>query len=721
MNRYLFRLCLAVLVSISWASRVSAEVAVPSLPRLSRPVSIDGDLSDPAWSEALTVRRFYEISPGDNVEPPAATVGYLAYDSRYLYVGFRCDDPNPASIRAPFVERDRVRADQDFVQVDMDTRDEGRSSLVFRVNPRGVQTDSVFDEAVGADDYSPDFQYESAARITAGGWTAEMRIPVSVLRYPAADPQTWRVTLSRIYPRSFRHQMASAPVPRGSNCWLCHSLRVGGVAGLPQGGSAVIAPYLSGGGTVAGEPLSAAEAAFDGGLDIKWLPRPSLSVDLAVNPDFSQVESDVTQLAVNDRFALFYPEKRPFFLEGVDLLASAIPVVHTRSITNPDWGARLTGRPGDTAFTVLVTEDRGGGSVILPGPDSSSLETRSGESLAMAGRYRRAVGRSFLGMLVTGREEEEGSNRVAGPDFLWRPTDHDRVTGQLLWSTTTDPEEGGRAGHAVHLDWERSQSRLWLAVGAEDLDRDFRADNGFVPQVGVRKLSGKSGWAFYPKRSLRYVRPEVLVEDVQERGGGTVSRSLAWRLFVDGKWQGWLEWHPADRGRALDGRVLEQGFWAGSIRFLPGRKFPYLRFTARHGEEIDLAGSRIGTGASLSVQATVSPIDRLQAEIVGTWRRLDAGGEPVFEAQVTRAKVTHSFTSRTFARVIGELQEVKLGSSAVRSVRSSFTGSALYGYRLNWQSILYLGYGDDRILDGPSPSGARRKAVFLKVSYAFQR
>lgn len=703
-------------LSVSWASWASAQEAVSSLPRLSGPVSIDGDLSDPAWSEALVIRRFYEISPGDNAEPPVATVGYLAYDSRHLYVGFRCDDPDPSAIRAPYVERDRVRADQDLVQVDVDARDEGRSAFVFRVNPRGVQTDAVFDEATGLEDYSPDLPYEAASRIVPGGWSAEMRIPVSALRYPASDPQTWRILLSRILPRSYRHHLVSAPMPRGSNCRLCHTLRVGGIGGLPQGGSALITPYASGG-AVADGPLSEAERSFEGGLDVKWLPRPSLSVDLALNPDFSQVESDVTQIAVNDRFALFYPEKRPFFLEAVDLLGSAIPVVHTRSITSPEWGARLTGRPGDAAFTLLVAEDRGGGGVIVPGPDTSGLETRAGGSLALVGRYRQAVGRSFVGMLVTGREEEGGSNRVAGPDFLWRPTDHDRVTGQLLWSATSDAGRGDRAGHAVHLDWERSLSRLWFSLAAEDLDHDFRADNGFVPQVGVRRLGGKSGWAFYPKRSLRYVRPEVLVEDVRERGGETVSRSVAWRLFVDGKWQGWLEWHPADQGRALDGRVLEEGFWSGSIRFLPGRRFPYLRFTARHGEEIDLAASRVGTGSLLMVQATVSPADRLQAELIGTWRRLDAAGERVFEARASRAKITHAFTARSFARVIGELQEIEAGNSA----RTLFTGSALYGYRLDWQSILYLGYGDDRTLDVPALEGFHRRAFFLKVSYAVQR
>ena len=218
------------------------------LPRLSAPPAIDGLLDDPAWRQALVVDRFFDNWPGDQAPPPVTTVGWLAYDDDDLYVGVRCSDPEPDKIRAPWVERDRV-IDQDLVQIDIDARDEGRWSMIFRINPRGVQADGVFDETAGGDDFSPDFHWESAARIDSEGWTAELRIPLATLRYRAIDPQTWRISFFRLYPRRYRYQLASMPIPRGSNCWLCHAPRYGGVTGLGSSASAVVAPFVTGRGS----------------------------------------------------------------------------------------------------------------------------------------------------------------------------------------------------------------------------------------------------------------------------------------------------------------------------------------------------------------------------------------------------------------------------------------------------------------------------------------
>jgi len=685
------------------------------LPRIAGPITVDGALDEEAWKSALVVDRFYEFAPGESAQPPVQTVGLLAYDSEFLYVGARCADPELAKLRAPYVDRDRV-SDQDFVQIDVDARDEARWSMIFRVNPRGVQADGVFDETVGEDDFSPDYHWDAAARVGPDGWTAEMKIPLSTLRYRGEEPQAWRITFYRLYPRDFRYSIASAPIPRNYNCWLCHAVRYGGIEGLPHRGGIVAAPFVTGGASEAG-PGGRSRQSLDAGGDLKWLPQPNLAVDLTWNPDFSQVEADAPQIAVNNRFALFYPEKRPFFLEGLDLWSSPLQVVHTRTITEPTWGARLTGRPGNGAYTLLAVGDRGGGSLILPGPDGSSFAPQPRDARVLLGRWRQTVGHATIGGLATVREAGNGyRNRVGGVDVQWYPTAADRWIGQLLWSGTRDPGQPAADDHAAFLRWERTQEHLGWTLQLDELGRDFRADSGFVPQTGIRHAQGYLTYNFYPRGFFRHVWPRFYYDVQREPGGAVVTEDSAVGIGVDGRFRAVLDWYARERARGADGRLLDQSYWKLSSRVLVGRRLPLVQLTARRGDDIDIAGSRLGSGSTVSVLAQLSLSDRLQAELSGTRRQLDVpeGGQEVrlFTATVSRARFLYTFTARSFARLVGEWNAVDRPASDDRS----FGGSALYGYRVNWQSILYVGYGN-------SPAeldGERRQELFVKVAYAFR-
>lgn len=203
----------------------------PSLPlhRASSQIRIDGSLSDSGWKDAAKITTFYDVSPGDNTAPPVETTAWITYDSNYLYLAFRCEDPNPSSIRAPFTERDGMTSEEDFAGVFLDTRNSQLTALELFVNPRGIQSDGVKNDATGEEDFSPDFFWDSAARITDHGWDAEMRIPMSSLRYPKTDPQTWGIIFFRNYPRGNRYQLASVRIPRGSNCLLCHEMKLTGI------------------------------------------------------------------------------------------------------------------------------------------------------------------------------------------------------------------------------------------------------------------------------------------------------------------------------------------------------------------------------------------------------------------------------------------------------------------------------------------------------------
>ena len=213
---------LAVVASPALCRPPSADDLRGAEIRISRaagPIAVDGDLADAGWDGATRVETWYETNPGDNVPPKVKNVGWLAYDEQFLYAALECDDPEPGKIRAPFAERDVLGGDTDYGGIILDTRNDGRTAILFLANPRGIQYDAVTDD--GNEDSSPDFFWDAAGRITAAGWTLEIRIPFSSLRYERKDPQTWGILLYRNCPRDFRYQMFSAKLPRGGNCFIC--------------------------------------------------------------------------------------------------------------------------------------------------------------------------------------------------------------------------------------------------------------------------------------------------------------------------------------------------------------------------------------------------------------------------------------------------------------------------------------------------------------------
>src|SRR4051812_29846097 len=204
-----------------------------AITRASGPIAIDGDLSDPAWRTAVRIDKWYEKQPGDNTEPKVKNVGYLTFDDRYLYAAFEFDDPNPAAIRAPFADRDNINGNaNDYAGILLDARNTGSNAAFFLVTPRNTQYDAITDDSSG-EDASPDFFWDSAAKITEHGWTLEIRIPFSSIRYKNVDPQTWRIMLYRNYPREFHYQFFTARIPRGSNCFVCRANVLTGIEKLP--------------------------------------------------------------------------------------------------------------------------------------------------------------------------------------------------------------------------------------------------------------------------------------------------------------------------------------------------------------------------------------------------------------------------------------------------------------------------------------------------------
>ena len=723
-------------------SALAAEEARPSIrmPRITAPITVDGDLSDPGWQEAVQVELSYEVSVTDNGPAPVKTTAYLGYDSKFFYLAFQCEDPNPKKIRAPYTDRDTVFGDQDFVGIFLDARHDGRSAMELFVNPRGIQDDGITNDATGNEDFSPDFFWDSAARITDRGWEAEIQIPLSSIRYPKGDPQTWGILLYRNYPRDFRYQLFSVPLPKGGNCLICRESPFTGISGLPESRHLVLAPYLTG--KESGEARSGPGSSFlnqplEGGVgaDVKWLPNPDNAVDITLNPDFSQIESDAAQIAVNRRFALFYPEKRPFFMEGADLFQTPIDAVYTRAITSPDWGIRATGKLGSTAYTVLTAQDAGGGLVIIPGPEYSFFAPQDFSSQVTIARIRHDEGRSFWGFLVTDREDTGDSyNRVFGPDFQWRPNDVDQVTGQFLYSLSTTPylpdagsEWDGRKleGGDLYLVYDHSAKTWRWNVQYRNVSRDFRADTGFVPQVGYQEGRARLSYNFYPSNFFSRVEPAAVAELKWLPSGLPLSRQYYAGVNVEGKHGLYGELFLSRETERVGSELFTADGVMVEASLSPSAVVPRLGIFVQAGQQIDYEGLRLGHGGSVNASATVRPTDHLALVFSGQREWLNLPEGRLYTADAARLKATYNFSARAFLRAIAQWvwthRDPALYAYPVPEREGQLSGSILFAYKLNWQSVLYLGYGDDRILTMRRGLQPVQREFFFKISYAFQK
>ncbi len=738
-----------VLVLALGARPLHAAAPQPGPPitiqRASGPITLDGVLDDPGWQGVTPITQWYETNVGDNVEPQVKNVGYLTYDDRYLYAGFHFEDPHPELIRAPLGDHDQLSGTTDYGGVIIDSRNDARTAILFLANPRGLEYDAVSSDVSG-EDSSPDFYWESKGRITPTGWDLEIRIPFSSLRYAGDEHPTWGVMLYRNYPRDRHYQFFTNQLPRDVSCFICNSSKLTGLADLPHGSHLVLAPYATAERSdlpegQPGTPLTAGDAQGDAGLDLKWSPLAGLAIDGTLNPDFSQIESDVAQIGVNERFALFYPEKRPFFLEGVDLYSTPFQAVYTRSITSPSTGLRVTGREGATSFTALAAHDRGGGLVILPGPESSDAAPQDFRSDVGVARFRRDFGPSFVSVLGTGRVIEGGGhNAVFGPDFQWRPKPSETITGQALWSDTRTPDRPDLAAewdgrtltdHALLLNWGHATAHEdWFLQGMQ-LGRDFRADEGFIPQVGYRELYFEPGYTWRPK-GVFMSRVRLFSVDFvdQDLDGNVLSRRYSVGVGMDGKLSSFtrVELNRDDirTGDRLIGRFRPRFFTQASL----GRILDRVAFDSYFGDEIDFANARKGTGATLVTTVNVHAGNHLELRNDASTRWLDVH-EPtadgrLFTAWVERLRATWTFDAHAFVRVIGQYvsteRDPSLYTFPVSARDAGFTASALFAYKLNWQTVLYLGYGDDRTysdITGKLEPATRQ--AFTKISYAFQR
>jgi hypothetical protein len=748
-------------------------LGTPAQPYQVRPatsdIKIDGVMDEQAWKDAVLITLDYEWFPGDGIKPPVDTDVRITYNARNLYVGFYCYDPEPEKIRAHLMDRDRVNT---FVQDDhvlfmVDPFNDERRGFQFRVNPFGVQMDAIFSEIEGIEDFAWNIIWNSAGRIVDDGYVVEIAIPLNQIRFPAGSGvQTWGFDLGRSYPRNVRHRIQSNYRDRNINCVLCQADKVEGFENLKPGKNIELDPTLTG---LRREVIDAfpdgelqeVESELEPGLTGRWNVTADMTLNAAINPDFSQVEADVLQLDANERFAIRYPETRPFFLEGIDIFSTPIEALFTRTIRDPQWGLKFTGKVGGNAFGVFAAKDETPPGIIVPFNQlSGGFLLPEGEKVNTGVvRYRRDVGKtSTLGVLYTDREgnDTDYRNRVGGVDGYLRINNRNEVRFQYLRSDTLYPEGSGAANwnqvegesfddHAFAVDWNYS-SRNWFAtIEYDDRGEGFRADAGFVPRANLRRAFGFGRYRTWGERGDWYVSTDVGTWMARsEFQDGTLSgKSIGVLSNVRGPLQSFVELSleyftelNSLEELDIDRSTLYENLLRSELFFTlqPSGSWQIQSYI-RYGDGIDYA---------LDVPATeflANPSIELKAgRHLNLWvnhflLQLDdeATGARLLEANTTELRAVWQFSVRTFVRAIVQ-RDARSRRSAPDATPVDTEGvftQLLFSYMVNPQTRIYVGLEESRADNFFDPNADPPRTVFsddlvptnrfyfVKLGYAF--
>jgi hypothetical protein len=464
------------------------------------------------------------------------------------------------------------------------------------------------------------------------------------------------------------------------------------------------------------------------GLTGKWGITPNLTLNAAINPDFSQVEADAAQLDINTTFALFFPEKRPFFLEGADFFRTPFEAVFTRNVSDPAWGVKLSGKEGKNAMGVFVARDDRT-DLLIPGSESSETVSLNLESTDAVLRYRRDLGtHSALGLLVTSRDGDGYSNHLGGLDGVYRLGDSNEFRAQYLHSQTEYPAglgqpTGARDDRAFRIGYDY-QARDWNGYARyEDVGDLFRADMGFMPQVDYTyKLAGlQRNW--YPKNE-RWTQI-ALGGDWEERkdqAGSLLERELEFWLNVNGPLQSYLSLDGGTRDRAFRGVTFDQTFWNLYGEIEPTGDL-YLNLSAKLGDQVDFANTRAGKVRQLEPSIRYLPGRHVRISLSHLLQQLDVKGGRLFEANLTQSTLVYQFNIRTFVRLITQYTDIRrdtaLYTFPVDEKTEQLFNQLLFSYKLNPQTVLFAGYSDNSLGDERIDLTRSDRTFFLKVGYAW--
>jgi hypothetical protein len=491
----------STLVYAGRANRTHVDV-----PRIDTVATIDGNLDEPVWRRAARLTDFSQYQPVDGRPSAEPTEVLVWYAPDAIYFGIRAREIHGNVVRATHANRDNIDS-EDQIQILLDTDNARQIAFLFGVNPYGVQQDGTrsaqfaggaggpsatgggfrtINPLEGSVDLNPDYFFESKGRLVEGGYEVEMRIPFKSLRYQDAKVQSWGIhILRRVQHSGF--QDTWAPAIRANANFLAQSGTLDGLHDLKRGLVLEATPTVT---AKADRAVAIGDGSYQRkaelGGDARWGIRQNLTLNGTINPDFSQVEADVGQVLLNERFALFYPEKRPFFLDGLELFDSPNQLIYTRQIVAPLGGVKLAGKLGGTNIASMVVAD-----------DQAYSWGGNHSPLFGVSRIRYDFGSSnTLGAVLTAREDGGSYSRVAAGDFRFY---HSKLyfAQFQVGSSWTDSLGNRRNGSLYQADWDRTGRAWGFHYTLRSLDPGFNAAAGFVNRTGIIETRAFNRLSFY--------------------------------------------------------------------------------------------------------------------------------------------------------------------------------------------------------------------------------
>ncbi|MEX2271111.1 MAG: DUF5916 domain-containing protein [Vicinamibacterales bacterium] len=681
------------------------------------------------------ITGFLQREPNDLAPSSEETVAYLSYDDAHIYAVFVCRAKDPSRIRARMARRESVFQD-DAVGVILDTFNDKQRAYMFFSTPLGVQADGITTEGQ-QDDMSFDTVWQSRGMRTDFGYVASIAIPFKSLRFPAGTgPQTWGIALMRSIPSS--DEISFWPgITRRISGFAIQLGQATGIDGVSPGRNIQLIPY---GTFSAARFLDRTAARFDDdregrvGVDAKVVARDAMTFDFTVNPDFSQVESDEPQVTVNQRFEVFFPERRPFFIENAGYFQTPVTLFFSRRMRDPQFGSRATGKIGRWAVGALVADDRAPGQALDPTDPFFSDRTYN-----VVGRARREfANQSSIGALVTSRDFGPSSNRVGSIDARIRLNPRWFFTGQAAVSDTETLAGEHQRDTAFSASLGRDTRTLAYSLVYQDIGPDFRTQLGFVPRTDIRKVNQFVAYRWRPSKGPVLAFGPNSFLDVTWNHGGELQ-----------DWDARFPFEVAFRRQSsVSVRRSESMTRFGGTRFRHHENFVVVNSSALSWMDASAAYSQ-GTRPNFFPAAGVSPflaeyrdiqagltLRPMSSLLIGQsylLSHLAAGAgsshqSRVFDNHILRTRVNYQFTREFSARAILDYNGIWANQSLVALHQDRrFTADLLFTYLLNPGTAVYVGYTDGyenvaiddlaglRTIRRPTTSTGRQ--LFVKTSY----
>lgn len=743
------------------ASPTFASEAI-KIPHIKADIVIDGNLDEAVWQQAKHVDVNIVNYPFENTPSPVKTDAYIFEDGEHLYFAFKAQDPNPQNIQGFIRDRDDAFAD-DIVGIKLDTFNDHRLAYKFFVNPYGVQNDGIDNEMTGDNSDLWDGIWYADGKVTKDGYQVEFAIPYRELNFAESDDiKTWGIELLRIYPRDNILRISNIELDRDNSCWACQMAEMQGFEDAKIGENLLITPSVVAS-RAEDRDVSTDEDWQDDndtdlGLNVRWGITPEVMLNATLNPDFSTIEADARQLTVNKTYALYYDEKRPFFLDNHEYFSSPMDLVYTRNIVDPDYGAKVTGRLDQHSFGFMMAKDQVT-NLILPGNIFSLPDQIDAQSYSGAFRYRYDVNQDLsFGLISTLRDGDGYHNFVTGLDTKYRLSVSNTLIAQVLTSDTEYPEDlynkwcdetqcylttlidndqDSFSDQALKVNFSHDSEDWLFRAEYKDIGRDFRADLGYLPKVDSNEITTTVGRKFYSYDSWwTDINLGAQYQIIHNDDDELISKKNALSFTISGPWQSLfdiiynhkeqvgLRVNPNDH--AIDGNTTLFEIDNAEIYLaLQPRPDVFVEFFTLFGESIDYGNDRPADIVELAPRVVYNVNEHLELDISYTYAELQADDEYVYKENISDFRMTYAFDVHSYLRLTLQYNstDFNLDNNPDQYIESeeedTLSTQLIYSYKLNPQTVFFIGYSDNSIDNDQTKSLKQdQRTAFLKLSYA---